>query len=129
MAELYWIHMELPLQEEAFKGYYPIMTSQCVCGFVCLVLCVCVYVCVCVCVRVRVRARVLTCFLMQQFSEFVSHFRFLYQQLKYFFEGDFQKTIFVGHQGSPLVTLREGITFHLYLNQAPEGDAARYLDQ
>ncbi|XP_063971614.1 adenosine deaminase domain-containing protein 1-like [Lytechinus pictus] len=55
--------------------------------------------------------------------------RYLYQQLKFFFEGDIQKTIFTGQQGSPLVSLRENVTFHLYMNQAPVGDAAKYLNQ
>ncbi|XP_071504085.1 uncharacterized protein [Diadema antillarum] len=55
--------------------------------------------------------------------------RFLYQQLKYFYEGEFTKTIFVGPQGSPLLALRDDVTFHLYLNQAPVGDAARFLKQ
>lgn len=55
--------------------------------------------------------------------------RYLYQQLKPFFEGDYQKTIFTNQQGGPLVSLREGVTFHLYLNQAPPGDAANYLNE
>ncbi|XP_038053816.1 uncharacterized protein LOC119726260 [Patiria miniata] len=53
--------------------------------------------------------------------------RYLYRELKNFYEGNQQATVFTIQRSSRLLTLKEGVTFHLYLNAAPCGDAARFV--
>ncbi|XP_072037528.1 uncharacterized protein [Amphiura filiformis] len=54
--------------------------------------------------------------------------RFLYRELKSFYQGT-QGSIFVRTQGSRLLSVKQGITFHLYMNSAPHGDAVRFLSE
>ncbi|XP_022085646.1 adenosine deaminase domain-containing protein 1-like isoform X2 [Acanthaster planci] len=53
--------------------------------------------------------------------------RYLYRELKNFFEGSRLASVFTTQQGSPRLLLKEGVTFHLYLNSAPCGDGARFV--
>ncbi|PIK38344.1 putative adenosine deaminase domain-containing protein 1-like [Apostichopus japonicus] len=50
--------------------------------------------------------------------------RYLYRELKHFLDG--QPSIFIKSQ-SFIISLREGVKFHLYMNAAPKGDASRFL--
>ncbi|XP_033121580.1 double-stranded RNA-specific adenosine deaminase-like [Anneissia japonica] len=56
-----------------------------------------------------------------------SFLRFLYRELKAFMEKSPTDSIFEHVPGSHLLSLKDGITFHLYMNSAPNGDATHFV--
>ena len=70
-------------------------------------------------------------FLITPKSLLPSFHRFLYQELKKFCQSGpgTLGSIFMRRQGSRLLAVRPGITFHLYMNSAPQGDAVRFLSE
>ena len=53
--------------------------------------------------------------------------RYLYRELKNFYEGNRHVSIFTTRSFSQMLGLKEGVTLHLYLNAAPSGDGARFV--
>nr|XP_006815752.1 PREDICTED: adenosine deaminase domain-containing protein 1-like [Saccoglossus kowalevskii] len=53
--------------------------------------------------------------------------RFLYRELKLFYDGNLSESIFECISGSRLLSIKKSVSFHLYLNTAPCGDAARFI--
>ncbi|XP_077996123.1 double-stranded RNA-specific adenosine deaminase-like [Glandiceps talaboti] len=52
--------------------------------------------------------------------------RFLYRELKLYFDGNLSDSIFESSIGSRLLNIKKHISFHLYMNTAPCGDAAMH---
>ncbi|XP_071789536.1 uncharacterized protein [Asterias amurensis] len=53
--------------------------------------------------------------------------RYIYRELKNYYEGNRHISIFTNQGSSQLLTLKEGVTLHLYMNAAPSGDGARFV--
>ncbi|XP_071945236.1 double-stranded RNA-specific adenosine deaminase-like isoform X2 [Antedon mediterranea] len=57
-----------------------------------------------------------------------SFVRFLYRELKSYMEEKAADSIFVHMPGSHLLSIKDGVTFHLYMNRAPSGDATQFVN-
>ncbi|XP_070571679.1 double-stranded RNA-specific adenosine deaminase-like [Ptychodera flava] len=52
--------------------------------------------------------------------------RFLYRELKAYYDGNLSDSIFESHSGSSRLSIKNDVTFHLYMNSAPCGDASMH---